>query len=138
MTNYKQVELYQNRAKLFARIGFGGMMIPHGISKLQDALSGAEIIFPDPLGIGSPLSLYLTIFAELLCAILVVVGWKTQWASVPLVITMMVAAFIIHADDPWGRKEFALLYLIGYIVILFQGGGKFSLDQYLSNRKKRK
>jgi putative oxidoreductase len=48
--------------------------------------------------------------------------------AIPLAITMIVAAFIVHADDPFGKKELALLYLSGCLTLIFTGAGKFSVD----------
>jgi len=104
-------------------------MLSHGIPKLMKLFAGGAIQFPDPLGVGATTSLILTVFAEVICAALIVVGYKTKWASIPLVITMLVAAFIVHGADPWGKKEFALLYAIGYIAIGMLGAGKYSLDR---------
>ena len=42
---------------------------------------------------------------------------------------MAVAAFIVHASDPIGTKEKALLYLIGFVVIFLAGPGKYSIDK---------
>ena len=56
-------------------------------------------------------------------------------AAVPLLVTMLVAAFVVHADDPWGKKEFALLYAIPALSLIFTGGGRFSLDQVIRNRR---
>ena len=113
--------------KLILRLAFGGLMLTHGYPKLMKLIN-ADFQFPDPLGVGSTASLILTVFAEVICALLIVVGYKTKWASVPLVITMLVAAFIVHGSDPWGKKEFALLYGIGFLVIGMIGAGKYSVD----------
>jgi putative oxidoreductase len=43
--------------------------------------------------------------------------------------TMLVAAFIVHLDDPFKRKELALLYLVGFLIVLLMGPGKYSLDK---------
>lgn len=53
---------------LAARIIFGGLLMSHGIAKWQnfDALSAA---FPDPLGVGSGVSLALAIFGEVVCSV---------------------------------------------------------------------
>jgi putative oxidoreductase len=42
---------------------------------------------------------------------------------------MLVAAFIVHLDDPFKRKELALLYLVGFLIVLLMGPGKYSLDK---------
>lgn len=118
-----------NLAKLILRIGFGGFMLTHGIPKLMKLFAGGQIQFPDPLHLGSTTSLILTVIAEVVCAALILVGYKTKWASIPLVITMLVAAFVIHASDPLGKKEFALIYAVGFICIGMLGAGKYSLDR---------
>ena len=90
--------------------------------------------FPDPLGVGNSLSLGLTIFAEVLCAGLLALGLFSRWVSAPLAITMAVAAFIVHAGDPWQKKEMAVIYMVSYIICGLLGSGRFSLD-YLIRKK---
>lgn len=116
---------------LFLRLASGGMMAyGHGWGKLQRMLGG-DMGFADPIGIGEEVSLVLAVFAEFACGILVVLGLFTRAALIPLSITMLVAVFIIHADDPFGKQEFGLLYLIPYITLFLTGPGKFSLDKQL-------
>ena len=116
-------------AKLILRIVFGGFMLfSHGWSKMFKLFGEAEIKFADPIGLGMSTSLGLTVFAEVLCAAFILVGMFTRWATVPLIITMLVAAFIIHGQDPFGDKEMALIYLFGYISIWLLGPGRYSLD----------
>ena len=91
--------------------------------------------FGDPLGLGPEVSLVLAVFAEFFCSILVMLGIGTRLAVIPLMVTMSVAAFIAHGDDPFGRKELALMYLVSYAVLLLNGSGKFSVDQLLRKRK---
>ncbi len=117
-------------ALLLLRLAAGGLMITHGLPKLQMILSG-EIQFGDPIGIGTNLSLYLTVFAEFFCAILIILGLATRLASIPLIICMVVAVFVVHAADPIGVKELGLFYLASYVALLFSGAGKFSVDEYL-------
>jgi putative oxidoreductase len=93
-------------------------------------------VFPDPIGLGSQISLSLTIFAEVFCSIAIILGLATRLVAIPLIITMSVAVFIIHADDPWQKKEFALLYLVPYLTLVFTGAGRFSLDAVIKKRKK--
>lgn len=114
-------------AALTLRLSMGGMMIPHGWSKFEKLLSG-KTGFADPIGIGELPTLLLAVVAELLCPILVIVGFKSKMASILPAITMLVAAFIVHSDDPWKKKEFALLYFFGFVAIYFLDSGKYSLD----------
>jgi putative oxidoreductase len=116
-------------ALLILRIGSGGLILTHGIPKLQRLFSGAEIKFADPLGLGPVISLGLATFAEVVCAILVIIGFKIRLAVIPLIITMLTAAFYAHLNDPFGKKELPLLYCIIFISLLLTGGGAYSLDK---------
>ena len=114
---------------LVLRLFFGGfMIILHGWGKMLKLFSEGPIEFGDPIGLGPTVSLGLTVFAEFLCSILIMLGLFTRWAAIPLIITMLVAAFIVHGPDPLMRKEKALLYLAPYIFLLLNGAGKYSLD----------
>jgi len=120
---------------LVLRVCSGLLMIyGHGWGKLMKMLGDEPIKFIDPLGIGMELSFYLVVLAEFLCALLLVIGLFTRWATVPLIVTMLVAVFLIHGSDPFGDKELALLYLLPFIVLFFCGPGKYSLDYKLGHR----
>lgn len=116
------------------RISLASFMLTHGYPKLQTLLKGGEIVFYDFLGIGNTASLALAVFAEFLCSIFIFVGLGTRLATIPLITTMLVAAFMVHADDPFGKKEFALLYALGFITLFVFGSGKYSVDQIISNK----
>lgn len=116
---------------LFLRIASGGLMLTHGWPKLMKLTAGAPYKFADPIGLGVTLSLYLTVFSELICALAILIGFKTRWFSIPLVITMLVAAFIVHGGDPFKKMEMAILYLLMYLAVMFTGSGKYSVDGML-------
>jgi len=132
-TEVKQTQL--DVALLALRIGIAAMMLVHGLPKLQMLLSGDVSQFPSVLGLGSGLSLTLATMAEVLCSILILVGLGTRLASIPLLITMLVAVLIVHAADPFAAQELGLLYLMGYVVLLLLGGGRFSLDALLTKER---
>ncbi len=117
---------------LLLRLAAGGLIIPHGFDKLIHFVEQAKT-FPDPLQVGSVVSLSLVIFAEFFCAVLLVGGLMTRLVVIPLLITMAVAVFIIHHGDLLGEAEHAALYLTAYVVLLFTGPGKISLDRMLGN-----
>lgn len=123
---------------LLLRLGVGGLMLTHGIPKLQRLFGSEPITFGDPLGIGVEATLTLVVFSEVICSVLIIVGLATKLAAIPLFITMFVAFFIVHADDPFQRKELALFFLIVYVVLFFTGSGKYSLDHYFLKRKEEK
>ncbi|MGK7390483.1 MAG: DoxX family protein [Candidatus Cyclobacteriaceae bacterium M2_1C_046] len=122
---------YASLGLLILRIAFGALLLTHGFPKLMKLLEG-NMQFGDPLGLGSGVSLVLAVFAEFLCSILVIFGVFTRLATIPIIITMSTAAFIVHADDPFSTKEKALLFLFGFLCLLFTGSGKYSVDNKLN------
>ena len=116
---------------LIIRIGVASLMLTHGIPKLQMLLDAGEVQFPGVMGLSPALSLGLAVFAEVLCSILLFIGLGTRLASIPLIITMLVAVFLIHSNDPFATQELGILYIILYIPLLILGGGKYSLDSML-------
>ena len=119
---------------LLLRAGIGLMMaFGHGWPMFTNFTEIAPG-FPDPIGIGSNLSLSLAIFAEWFCSILLVLGFMTRLATVPLILTMLVAILGVHAGEGFAEKEKALLYLSGYLVLAGMGAGRSSLDQFFGER----
>lgn len=115
---------------LALRLGFGSLMLTHGIPKLM-AYSTLSSQFPDPIGVGSQLSLLLAIGAEVGCSLLLILGLFTRLATLPLIITMLVAALIVHGADPLAKKEAALTFLISYVTLLLTGPGRYALDAWV-------
>lgn len=104
------------------------MMLTHGYPKFQRLIAG-EFSFGNPLGLGVEASLILTVLAEFLCSILLILGLATRYALVPLMTVMAVAWLVVHGDDPFGTQEKAALYLLCFLVLLITGPGKHSLDK---------
>jgi putative oxidoreductase len=117
-----------NLGVLILRITLGVLMLTHGYPKFEKMLSG-DMSFGNPIFLGEGLSLILTVFAELVCSILLILGLLTRPAVFFLATTMAVAAFIIHAGDGIGKQEKALMYLAGYVCLWFTGPGKYSADE---------
>lgn len=125
-------------AILIARIGIAALMLTHGIPKMMMLFSGGPVQFPPVMGLSAELSLGLAVFAEVFCSILLLVGFATRLATIPLIITMLVAVGLIHAADPLSKQEPALQYLLVYIILLFTGSGKFSIDYLLQRQSIKK
>lgn len=112
---------------LILRLAVAGFMLTHGLPKLMNVLDG-NWEFGDPLGLGTRPSLVLTIFAEVGCSLLILLGLFTRFATLPLLFTMLVAIFVVHAADPLGKKELAILYALLFATLFFTGPGKYSID----------
>ena len=110
------------------RFTFSAMMLSHGIPKLLNLIQGT-LMNADPIGIGVLATTILVVIAEAICPMLIIIGYKTRLASIPVIITMGVAAFIVHGADPIGMKEKALLFLFGFLAIALLGAGKHSVDR---------
>jgi putative oxidoreductase len=112
-----------------------GLLVFHGWGKLT-RIPGIFETFPNPIGLGPALSAGLVIFAEVFCTLAVILGLYTRWAAVPIVIFFLVAALIQHAPDPWAKKEFALVYAVPFVALIFTGGGRYALDTMLRRGKR--
>ena len=124
---------YRDVAELVLRVVLSVFMLTHGWGKLSGFSEKANF-FPDPLGIGSTLSLGLATFAEFFCAILLLVGLLTRFASLSLLITMSVAGFIFHFHDPFAKKEMAFLYAVVFLYFTVVGGNRYSVDECLRRK----
>jgi len=104
------------------------MIYGHGWSKLVKIFTW-NLEFSDPIGIGHIPSLLLATFAEFFCSLALIAGFRTRLAAIPLVITMLVAAFVRHGADAWTRKELPVLYGAAFLAVILLGPGRFSLDK---------
>lgn len=132
----KLLNVYQSAnsidvALLITRVGVAALMLVHGWPKLEMLFSDGPVQFPAVLGLSATTSLALAVFSEVLCSLLILVGLGTRLATIPLIVTMVVAVFIFHAADPFAKQELGLLYLMPYVVLLLTGSGKYSLDYLL-------
>jgi len=121
---------------LVVRVFMGFAMLSHGYPKLQMLLEGGKIDFFDFLGLGPQITLILTVFAEFVCSILLILGLFTRVALGFLVFTMIVAVFVVHSADPFEKQEIGLLYLSVYLLLIVFGAGKFSVDYMIEKRKR--
>ena len=123
---------------LIFRLIFGLVLFyGHGFEKLSVILSGNEIHFMDPIGIGESTSYHMAAFAEGICALLVILGLFTRVATLILSINFLVI-FIFHAfivGDGFAVLELRFFYLFAFIGLTLTGPGRFSLDYLFFQRK---
>lgn len=117
-----------NFSMLLIRISFGLLiMIKHGLPKLQN-FSNLQYKFYNFLGTGSQFSLILVVFAELICGFFILLGLFTRLAVIPLIIQMFVIIVSVNRGKPLPEAELAILFLSAFVVLLFCGPGRISVD----------
>ncbi len=123
-----------NLALLLLRVYGALLAIAHGWPKLA-SFSERMGRFVDPLHVGPTASLVLTIFGELVCGLLLALGVFTRFSAIPPLITMIVAALLVHSGDPFSDRELATVYAIPFAALALLGGGEWSLDRLIRRRK---
>lgn len=98
---------------LLSRLLFGLLFMMHGLTKIND-FGQMALAFPDPLGVGSEISLILAIFGEVFCSVLLIFGLLTRLALIPMIFTMCIAFFCDSCRRPVFSKR-AVFYLFDNI-----------------------
>lgn len=91
-------------APLLLRLYLAPVMIQAGWNKIGAFDSTVEWFGNPEWGLGLPLPwlmAVLAIGAEFVGGILLIVGLATRWVAIPLMITMLVAAFSVHWGNGW-------------------------------------
>lgn len=131
-------------------VGYGFM--EHGYAKLVRGPENFASIL-HALGMPAPLLLgWATIGAELVCGMMVLVGLLIPLASIPMMMTLLVAIFTVHlpngfssikllsvdaAGAHFGQPgyETDLLYLACLLALVLGGPGPFALDRLIFRPK---
>ena len=126
-----------SKTTILIRLMVGAVFLSEGIQKF---------LFPNTLGagrfakIGLPSPEFLGSFVgafEIVCGALVLLGLLTRFASIPLIIIMLVAIATTKAEVLADKGFWEMLHgsrtdwamLLGSIYLLLKGGGCWSLDK---------
>lgn len=118
------------------RIITGLLMIYHGwevfdTSKMTDYAKWlTDLKFLTPV-----LMAYVGKGAELAGGILLTVGLLTRPAAIALAVTMAVICFGMGKGRIWMEDQHPFLFILLATVFFFTGGGKWSLDRVLFDRR---
>ena len=123
---------------LLARIAMAGEFIPSGWGKLGD-LPKLTAYFAS-LGIPAPaLNAAASATTELVGGILLLLGLGTRFAAAALTVVMTVAILTARIHDAHTIGDFFYLpepaYIVIFLVLISQGGGRISLDQVIATRR---
>ncbi len=120
---------------LLLRVWFGGaLFLKHGLEK-PTHFSQMAAHFPDPIHIGPVPSLVIALLSDSVCSVLVALGFATRWAALFIFANLLVAWIFVHHLEFFGRGadhgELTVLYIGGFLALMFTGAGRFSLDAIL-------
>lgn len=120
--------------KLLLRFSVGGLMLFHGIHKLESGLGFIEKSLVDA-GLPAFLS-YGVLVGEILAPLLVVLGILSRPAALLEAFVMVMAVYLVHTDELFSLTqhgghalELQFLYLFGSLAIVFLGSGKYSVSR---------
>lgn len=131
----KDKKLYHTGLFLL-RVVVSCFMLTHGAKKYMMLFSPEPIQFADPIGIGQANSLILAFVAEFVCSALILIGFCTRLVVLPLIATMVIIVFIVHAPDGFEKQELPGLYLVIYVLLLITGAGKYSIDHLIYKKRR--
>ena len=120
---------------LFVRLFFGVLFFMHGLDKLTNFNELSET-YPSVLGLGSYMTLMITVFCEFACSLFLMVGLMTRIILIPMMAAMAVAFFDIH-DGMMPEGELALIFMIVFLVLFMTGPGRYSLDFLIDSKAKK-
>jgi putative oxidoreductase len=132
---------YSNMARLFMRLFVGIMFMQFGIRHLVN-YSELSPVFPTIFGMEPQTCLIIMIVIEILCSLLIMVGFFTRLATIPPILSMLAAEYyILHDLLPhtyiYGLNStdpgyLPIMFIGIYLFILLAGPGKISLDYFIS------
>ncbi len=120
--------------KLLLRVSVGGLMLYHGVHKLQHGYG-----FLEPLLQRAGLPGYLShgvLLTELIAPLFIVLGIYTRPSALIVAFGMFMALYLVHSKDlhtltaqgGYGL-ELQALYLFGSLALFFFGAGRYSISR---------
>ena len=125
-------------AIFLVRLVVGTSMAFHGYEKLippgglhrDHPLAGFEYFAHFVVSLGLPLWLgYVSVLAEFVGGLFVIVGLLTRVAAFFISINMLVALFLVNVHKGYGSSEYTLALIAMALLLITTGSGKFALDR---------
>ena len=136
LKNFESLEflpLFLIRLYLFYVLWFAGINKIDSFDKFSGYLGTLGVPLPD-------IFTWLVIVTEAGGAALILIGLFVRWSSIPLLVVMFFAGYLVHWQNGWPHEangiEFAAIYSLMLLTLLCFGGGKYlSLDYWVSSNK---
>lgn len=88
--------------------------------------------FPLPL-----VSAIVSVYAQFICGLLYIVGWKLRWAAAVMTVNFIIAILMVHIGDSYTNTFPAIMMLSASLFLLVvEHPRKASVDGWLSRRQK--
>ncbi len=121
----------------FMRFATGAILVPHGVQKIMlGSAANLAIVIDKQMGVPYPMMwAYLAVFNESIVAACLAIGLFTRPAALIISIHMMI--IIVFFQSQFGYfwtvrgYEFALLWCLLCIAMVFRGGGRYSVDRLI-------
>ena len=123
-----------NTAMLFFRIAVSlEMILVHGFKKLGFGVAAAEKV-PNPLHLPESFNYAFAVSANIFFPLLVLIGLCTRLATLPTLAVTMTGYFVLHWNDAALVRDTPFIYSVIFLLILFMGPGKYSIDNYIAKK----
>jgi len=125
-------------AALALRVALGTMLVAHALLKLFVFILPGTVQFFQSLGLPSALA-YVTVGAELVGGVLLILGVGTRWVAASLV-PILIGATWVHAGNGWlfsapnGGWEYPAFWTVTLIVQALLGDGAYALGNRIAGR----
>lgn len=120
---------------LFLRLGGAGLLLAvHGLPKALHFRQQLGLI-EDPLHLGAWPTLGFAVFAEVVCPLLIALGWATRLACLPILGVLLIALRVVHPQWSLEEGQFGWLLLVLFGTLALTGPGRYSLEARLARRQ---
>ena len=129
--------LWQNNGLALIRVIVGFFLIYHGW-EIFSAAKMNEYLQWDMFKNSSSgkVLVYAGKGAELISGVFLIIGLFTRIAAIILICTMAYISFFVGHGKIWYDDQYPFLFMLLGLVFFFMGGGKWSMDHLLFNRKR--
>lgn len=112
----------------------GELIYAHGLKKLGVGVGEAEVV-PNPLNLPEAFNSLFADAANLIFPLFVIAGLATRIAVLPILAVTLTGYFVLHFHDAPLVKDTPFMYSLAFLLILFLGPGKYSLDYFIQKNK---
>lgn len=132
---YKLISTTPNKAVAIIRIGLGLMFLPIGYMKASNWMQTVEMMS----GVTSPVIVHLVIIAELIGAILLIIGLVSRFVAASYIVIMIGAISLVHWQQGYfglagGGYMIHVAFIVMSLAILIAGSGSWSVDRCIATK----